>query len=303
MADKENFITHVAGDLNGPRIAAIERHGKTQVWDIASRERISRFNTIVERISRRIAIGSTGQRLAVGTYNGNGVSLYDTESGREIWNRPDLNQVQKVRFSSTGDSVFVAFNEHQGTFLECKTGRSKRLSLFKKYASGIKDIYQSQVDPIFVREPWDDSLQISTEKHVALNSIPRKTFGVIDYSFSPDQLCITESTGPVTCYNVFSGMENWEFDPGDGVHGLCISFVSHLDAYATIVWPYENGGDHTFYLLNRITGDIINNYVVPEGNPAFIHAGRQMVFTKGAVVDTASGETTHNLEFMAGIAG
>lgn len=303
MAEKENFITFVTGDSNGPRVAVLERNGKVQIWDIKSNERISRFDTIIERVSRRIAISPDGKLLAVGAYNENGVSLYDTNTGSELWSRSDLNLVQKVRFSPSGDTVVAAFNEHQATFLDCKNGRSERLSWFKKQVSGIQDIYESPFNSMFVREQWDDGLQITTTEHIALNSIPRKTFGVLDYAFSLDQLAISESTGPVTCYSVLSGLELWEFDPGEGVHGLCISFVPELDAYATIAWPYEDGGDHTLHLLNRTNGDPLNQYVVPNGGPAFILDGKQMLFSNGRIINTLNGDTHHTIEFMADIAG
>ena len=302
MADKENRITFVTGVLNGPRIAALERNGKTQIWDVEENHRISRFDTIIERVSRRIAISPNGKLLAVGAYNENGVSLYDTNTGRELWNRSDLNQVQKVRFSPSGDTVIAAFNEHQATFLTCETGRSQRLSWFKKQISGVQDIYESPFNSMFIREQWDDDLLITTTEHVVLNAIPRKTFGVLDHAFSSGHLSISESGGPVTCYNILSGQELWEFEPGDGAHGLSISFVPELNAYVTIVRHYENGGDHTAYLLDRTTGDQLKKYVVPNGSPAFIRNGQQMLFTDGTVVNTTNGESQHEFGFMTGIA-
>ena len=301
MAAKENLITFVTGISNGPRIAALERNGKVQIWEIEKNERISRFDTIIERVSHRIAISPDGKLLAVGAYSQNGVSLYDTNTGRELWNRSDLNQVQKVRFSPSGDTVVAAFNEHQATFLDCKNGRSERLSWFKKRISGIRDVYESPFNSMFVHEQWDDDLQITTTEHIPLNSIPRKTFGVLDYAFSLDQLTISESTGPVTCYNMLSGQELWEFAPGNGVHGLCISFVPELNAYATIAWPYEDGGDHALYLLDRPNGNQLNQHGVPNGAPAFIRDGKQMLFSDGTIINTLNGDTHHSIEFMADI--
>ena len=303
MAKNKNLITCVKGDPSGSHVVAIERHGKIQVWDSQGSQRISRFDTILERVSRRLSISPDGRYIVVGAYSDRGVSLYSTNDGRELWNRPDLNQVQKVRFSSAGNYVVATFNEHQATFLSSTSGRSRRYSWLKKYFSRVEDIYESSFNSVFVHGQYDDDLLVTTREHLELVSIPRKTFAVLDHTFSAHQICVTESGGPISCYDIRSGIELWEFNPGDEVHGLCVEYIPSLNAYATVVWPYEDGGENTLYLLECQTGEKLMQYPVLNGGPAFIQTGAQMVFTDGAVVDTASGKQVNVLDFMAELAG
>lgn len=299
MSKNENRVTNVRCDPGGSRFAVLERFGKTQIWDAGSLTRITRFKTIIEKVSRRLAISRNGKFLAVGAYRNKGVSLYCGDTGRELWNRPDLAQVQKVRFSPSDDYVVVTFNEHQASFLSVRNGKSQRISLFQKYFRGIRDIYLSPFDDLYVHGQWDDDLVVTTHKQTPISSIARKTFGILDHAFSVDQLCITESTGPVSCYDIRTGMELWEFDPGEKEHGLSLAFIDHLGAYVTITWPYNDGGEHTLHLLDRTTGSPQKRFVVPDGNPAFIHEGRQMVFPDGSIVETGSGETTQKIDFLS----
>jgi hypothetical protein len=101
------WIREVVCASGGDLFVAAEFTAGVEVYSLAQRARVSKFETVVEARGRLGFSCESRPKLLAGAYNRYGVRAYDPLSREEIWRRPDLKRVQYVRGTPYGVAVGV----------------------------------------------------------------------------------------------------------------------------------------------------------------------------------------------------
>ena len=219
-------IAVAAGDL-----------GLFQVWNLETGELISEFHTVFDGCNR-LAVSSDGATVLAANWRKGqkaGVACYEVTSGRMIWHRTDLRQVQQMRFSAQCDWVWCEVESRPVHCLDTKTGSTL------KTLRTVRDALDSPYSPhmILLR---DGDFAIETQNESI--SVPRLRHSGLMAAFSPDAVCVCEAFNPtirplatvqgiVRCIELNSGNERWRYQP------LINHFIQLIS--------YQN--DHFFYCV------------------------------------------------------
>jgi hypothetical protein len=84
-------------------------------------------------------------------------------------------------------------------------------------------------------------------------SVPRLTFGMLDATYGPDSLCLSETGGPVRCLDNECGRERWRYMPPADHHVLAVSYQADRSFYC-VQWDYERGGPVELIRLSHDDG-------------------------------------------------
>jgi hypothetical protein len=141
----------------------------------------------------------------------------------------------------------------------------------------------------------DSSYFIIQESHKV--SIPKLTFALLDAAFSPDTVCITESTGPVRCIDCVSGAELWSHAPPADSHALRLHYNDRDGAFYGVVWHYQRGEFHYLVRFDARTGQTTRLCDLNEGVETFSAATQQLVSSTGEVFDLSTGDVVGELAF------
>jgi hypothetical protein len=101
------WIREIVCASGGDLFVAAEFSSRVEVYSLAQRERVSRFETVFEGRGRLGFSCESRPKLLAGEYNRYGVRAYDPLSGEEIWRRPDLKRVEYVCGTRYGVAVGV----------------------------------------------------------------------------------------------------------------------------------------------------------------------------------------------------
>jgi hypothetical protein len=83
--------------------------------------------------------------------------------------------------------------------------------------------------------------------------VPRLTFGMLDATYGPDSLCLSETGGPVRCLDNECGRERWRYMPPADHHVLAVSYQADRSFYC-VQWDYERGGPVELIRLSHDDG-------------------------------------------------
>lgn len=206
-------IRTISTARSGPIAAAAYFSRKVEVWNFETAELVCHLDTVFGFGGHRLTLSPSGERCVAASFragqNG-GVVCYETGSGRAIWRRGDLRGVQGVHFSATGDTIWCRFEDRPVQRLDARTG------LTVESLRTIQKVFDSPftTDLLYVRRR-DFVLTGSTKM-----CIPRLTFAMLDATFSPDALCLSEASGPVRCLDTKTTEEKWRYVPPSGSHVL-----------------------------------------------------------------------------------
>jgi hypothetical protein len=126
--------------------------------------------------------------------------------------------------------------------------------------------------------------------------VPRLTFAILDVTFSPDALCLSEAGGPVRCLNLETANERWRYLPPAGTHVVGLSYQSDQSFYG-VQWPYESGGPVTLLQFSQSTGDIRNVCDLKSFPDAFSFGQGIVLVSSGDVVSMPTGSVVRHLSF------
>ncbi|GAA4447122.1 hypothetical protein GCM10023156_08800 [Novipirellula rosea] len=302
MDETRKPFRHVATSFDGSAVAFGASKGVVHIFDLATGARVSRFDSDLDFGGSRLAIDPNGVFCAIASYNSNNLTLTDMQ-GEQLWQRTDVDEVQKVRFSLDGNTLLCSHHRGIISQLDVQTGETLRFNWFKKVLYGAKDLVESPYDEYLVIDSVERDIRITDRrlKHVA--TVKRKSFAVIDYAFSPEFMCISESGGPVTCYHVETGKEVWELSFPDGVHALDVGYNEDSKHFLAISWPYEKGGPFTLLAIARHNGNIVTETRLPDAvDFGFVNRGTRLVLTTGEIICTTKGEHLGALDDSPGSA-
>ena len=151
---------------------------------------MSQFNTVFESGGRRLALNPTGELCVTAAWEKGkkGGVRYDAFTGSQIWHRIDIRHNQRLRFSSTGDSIRCGVED--GPLLRLDAGTGETVESRTGFTNVFDSPYAKQV--LFEHRTRDFLFE-----SVSSFRIPKLTFGLLHAAFSPEALCLTEAGGPV----------------------------------------------------------------------------------------------------------
>jgi outer membrane protein assembly factor BamB len=288
-------IRQIACSFDGTRIAAAESKRIVHVWDVAVARHIATFDTTLDFGGDRLGITSDGQRCIVGSYHRYGVAAYDSETGREQWRRKELKKVQKVHISHDNQLVFCGFSGRSGQFLRSESGETEIV------LHDVREVHESPYAPIIlVCGDEADFLLLRYPSCEQFARFRRATFALLDAAFAPGKICVTESTGPIRCFDVVTGEMCWRVIHKQGEHALKVGYSESDACFYCVIRPYQHGGNRRLHRLDANSGS--QEFVADLGDSheeAFCLRGSHLVDSHGRVWNLATGTISNVLEFPA----
>lgn len=279
-------VRHICG-CAGSRLVVGAFDRDVEIWDIASGERISAFETGLDFGGRRLALSPKGDRLFVGAYQRHGVAAYDSDSGRLVWTRKDLKKIQCLSVSSDGSLLYCERDRSSLEVLHTEDGATSHR------IRGGRGAYCSTVDESVLIE----AKQLRYKGRTIEFLIAPESFAVLDCAFSSTEVCVSEAGGPVRCFSAIDGSLTWRVAQAEG-HYLRLAYSPSLSSFVGVKWDYQRGGPaHLF----KFTSSGQEEYIVNLGRSAdreFCWNDSVLVESEGRVWDIATGQVLKQLPFV-----
>jgi hypothetical protein len=274
---------------NAPIAATAFFERTVQIWDWKTGDRLSELDTVFYFGGYRLTVSPAGETCIAANWKKGqrgGVACYETRSGRKIWHRTDLRQVQGLRFSSQDDAVWCIFGDRPVQRLDAKTGSTVET------LRTIQDVVDSPFSAhrLQLRRT---GFQIVGSESV---SVPRLTPAMLAAAFSPDSLCLSEACGPVRCLEVESGRERWRYLPPAGHHVLAVSSQGD-QSFCCVQWGYSRGGRPTLIRLAYDTGKCTEVCSLDSWGDACCFGADVVITSSGDVVSLSKESIIRRLAF------
>ena len=284
-----HLIRHVATSREGSRFAVAEFERKVYVWSSRTRKPIAQFETTLDFGGNRLAVTTDGEAVIVGAYNRYGIAAYDSRSGAELWRRKELKKVQTICVSHDDCHLYCSFARRACHVLDRRSGDTT--TIWRQ----VNNAWESAYDPVLLFEKRDLVLHNAGRD---LAPIQRATFAVLDTAFAPGRVCVTESGGPVRCFDTSDAQEVWRFDPPNGSHVLPLSYAERLNMFVGIDWPYKRGGLKRLVCFEKETGHAEVLAKIDAFPPlAFCCKGSRLITPDGQFWDVATGSLMGSFAF------
>ena len=279
-----------------PIAAAAHFERKVEIWNFAAAELVSELDTVFEFGGHRLTLDPRGECCVAASFRAGqkgGVVCYEARSGRKIWHRADLRRVQGVRFSATGETIWCRAEGGPIQTLDAHTGLT--LGSLKR----VRKVFDSPFTPHLLHVPQGDYVIVGSTK----TRVPRITSAVLDATFSPDALCLSEAAtfrreagGLVRCLELNTAEERWRYLPPSGSHLLGLSYQPDQSFYG-VQWSFESGGPTMLLQFSQSTGAVRNVCILNSFPDAFGFGSGNVLISSGDVVSLPTGSTVRKLPF------
>lgn len=282
-------IRQLSTSLTGNRIAAGEFEKRIHIWDASKNSCICSFDCILDVGGRRLAISADGKSCVAAAYHNQGIANYSADNGKVLWHRKDLEKSQFIRFSADDRYILVGLQNSTFYFLERHTGETVTT------LRGIKSIYSSIYKQVSLYSKINKKLEIKTGNKETNAIISLTTFAELDVAFSPKLVCVSESAGPLRCFNLLNSEEIWRYHE-TGSHFLKLAYDSIGKSFLAVSWEFEKGGDLHLMRFNADSGkyDILNE-LEKASEVAFFENGAKLINRNGTIYETKNGTICQKL--------
>jgi hypothetical protein len=198
-----------------------------RIWNISNGEKMSEFATVYDGQSR-LALSSAGDRLVAANWRKGknaGVACYEAASGRVLWHRTDLGQVQRMSFSALDAWIWCCLESRPVHCLDASNGEI--LKKWRGIREAIDSLHSQHILALgeggYAIGYGDTSVQV-----------PRLTRSWMNAAFSPDAVVICENgqlpvPGYVTqayirCIVNQTGKERWRYKQPENYFMQLISY-------------------------------------------------------------------------------
>lgn len=283
-------IRILAGTHASPIVAAGHSGQSVEIWNIGSQNRISAFPTVLEFGGRRLAITPDGSKVTAANYGAAGVACYQADSGNLLWQRKDLRQIQSIGIDPAAATVHCGFDRKPLEILSIEDGATiERLR-------AVRDCHYSQFSTARLLEKQILQLHLPNTKQPL--PIARETFAVLSAEFSRSAVAISESGGPLRCFNLADGSLRWRYAPPEGCHLLRLGYQSNNHRFVGIQWRYSIGGMSELLLFNESTGEISSRFPLESSSDyCFACEGSRLLSSDGWILNTENGLLVGSLDF------
>jgi len=227
-------------------IAAATFQGTVQIWNWQAGERVSEFDTVTDGHTH-LSLSPDGNYLVAANWRAGkrgGVACYRTSTGEKQWHREDIRRAGRVAFASDGNSVWCAVNGSSLQILDAQAGKTQNSM------RAVQEVFDS---------PYSNHRLVIRQKRTLIVGsknieIPRLSFAVLDATFSPTALCLSEARGIVRCIDSNFGEELWRYEPPESSHVIFISYSRSDHSFYGTQWDFDSGGPHRLIRIPEETG-------------------------------------------------
>lgn len=264
---------------------------EVSVWDLEPPRHVATFSTILDFGGTRLGLSADGGTVVCAAYHREGVAAYAAGTGELLWQKRDVKRPQRVSLSSSRRLAYVATDDNPCLALSLDDGEVVRR------LPGVRWVVESPFAPL--RFIDHNRPAVTNEEFEPLVAIPRSTFAFLDVAFGPDTLVVTESGGPVTCFDLTSGRKLWAFVPDNGVHCLAATYCEDIGAFAGVLWPFANGGPKELVAFGDRGSPSTITGLGDSADECFCQRGSCLLTSSGSLVSLASGLATALLPLPA----
>ena len=158
---------------------------------------------------------------------------------------------------------------------------------------GLEDLYESEYSTDQLLEKRNRDCILKNGKAM---KIPRLTFAILDAVFGPQSLAISESGGPVRCFDSY-GIELWRFAPEPGSHFGALWFRRTDKNFYGVLCNYEQDKFKRLVRLDSATGEAKILSDLDSQEDSYCARLECIVNSSGAVIDVSEGKFLHRLDF------
>ncbi|MEQ1871458.1 MAG: hypothetical protein ABL961_15695 [Vicinamibacterales bacterium] len=264
---------------------AFERN--VEIWDVPGRRLLATFPTVFDFGGSRLALSDERGVLLAGAYKRQGLAGYCMQSGSQLWHRPDLKKVQDVTLNANGSLGYCGRAGAPCEVVDTTTGVT--VDRFR----GSRSIYESRWEAVRLNDRRQLRLEMATLE--AVLPISRLTFAVLDATFAPGKLLITESAGPLRCVALLSGDEMWRYDPGPGAHVLQVAYRPSDRHVVAIECTVESRDPQRLVVLSGEDGALQERVEIEGVEHGFCEDGCTLITSARQVISTLSGQVVGHL--------
>jgi WD40 repeat protein len=288
-------ISEIAASKNSTLIAAAFGEKTVQVWNLKSQAVICEFPTVFCMGARNLALAPDAGMLVTGLSVARGaVAAYEVPSGKKLWDRKRLVYPSMLEFDSTGQSIFCTVNDCR-SLLRLEVGSGTTLERIKGISRYIEGPYGASltVPSRKSKKPY----RLTAGDHSF--DVRALSFALLDVTFSPHSVCLTEAGGPVRCISCDDGKLQWTFHPGTDSHVLSVHYSPRLDAFFGVLRHLNNKHNRRLLRFDVTTGasEQVCDLDIDAWNVAFLHVTDQLVSTSGEIRNLSDGALVGRLAF------
>lgn len=289
---KMSRIRHVATSHNGNLVAVGAFERRIAIWNIKTLAMCAEFDSSLDFGGERLAISPNNQFVVAGAYRRLGISCHEAKSGKLLWQRKDLKKVQHISTSIDSMFVYCGFEAGPACALSITTG-----DLLGK-TRALKRTYVSPYDQLLMHEHRSQPLVVYSLTEGKLGELSKTTFALLDATFSPDALVISEVGGPIRCFELMDLRERWRMDQPDGIHAIKMTFAESQKSFLAVQWAYKESGEHSLITLDPKSGKTMSSLMLPAAFEfGFCKKGSLLLTNDGTLLDTTTCKPTSKLAF------
>lgn len=279
-------IRHIATSFSGQTIALAEFEKRVQIFDINSLQIMSEFDTILDFGGQRLAISEDGKICICGCWERHGICAYETKTGNLLWQRKDLKKVQHIQILYADSAKFFAqFEVGASRTFDINTG------LDTEKVTGAKYFFNSKYLEIdIIDKPRKIQIVDRKLKKIKVN-IERQPFATLGLDIAHNCFAISESGGPLSCYDILSGQLKWRIPISEDGHFLRVIFNEELDIFIGVSWPFMKGGNKKLKYINKDSGKIEREMIINcPTETEFALNGSVLITSEREIINIKSGE-------------
>jgi WD40 repeat protein len=288
---KASAIRCMAASKRSSRLATVASEGQVQIWDVETRELLQEFASVFSFGGNRLTLDPLGQRCIAAAWNPGrhgGVACYDANTGKLIWQRQDLRQTQRVRFSPGGEAAWCVPESGPAKLLDAASGKTLDVLI------GLRDLFDSEYSAHLLLEKRKRDYILREERTVR---IPRLTFAILDVAFGPRSLAISESGGPVRCIDSSTGVELWRRSLGQHVHFLRLWYRESDSNFYGVQWEFQTGSFRSLMQLDGNSGEPKVICQLNSWEEVYCAKFDCIITSSGEVRDLSDGRLLHRVQF------
>ena len=288
-------IRELAASNTSTSIAAAFFDKEVQVWDVKSQKLICELATVFLGGGGNLALAPDAGALVAGRSGRRGVlSAYEIPSGKKLWQRNGLVYPWHLQFDSTGKSILCTVNEGRSV-LRLEAGSSTTLEEIDGISQYIEGPYGGTliVPSLISKKPY----RLAAGDHSF--DVGPVSFALLDATFSPHSVCVTEGSGPVRCISCEEGKLQWAFDPDADSNVPRLHYSPTLNAFFGVLRSLNNKHNRRLLRFDVTSGtcEQVCELDFDAWDVAFLDVADQIVTTSGEVRNLSDGKLVGRLAF------
>lgn len=267
-------VRDIKASNSGRFFLAAEFEKKLAAFDSVTGAKLGEYATKFDFGGSRMCISDSGKIFAAAAYSRSGITLYEIESGKPLWNTKEVKKIQRLYFSAD-DKVMYAIN-----------AENKRFTL--SLADGSITAEEKGYEKLYP----DSELEVSCARGYLYVRDKNK-------KYHRSLLSICSGGGRVYCSIQCGGIECcdpglnelWSAENKAGEHYIRLGYIPEYDYIAAVGFRFDDEDDE-----DEIPPTFVDVYSAKDGSrlysrplenayaSAFINGGTQLVCSDGAAV-------------------